>query len=167
VENDRVAVRAYRRLGTELILTPATADDLRAIHAVEVRAFESPWPYETFAQELRNEWSSLDVARDLAGAVVAYVVYWIVEDELHILNVAVDPAHQRKGIGRELMWHIEELSLARGLTYLTLEVRVSNEAARALYESLGFEVIHRRKRYYADNDEDALVMARVIGDAAE
>ncbi len=160
--NDRDDARRFRYIGSELSLRPATHADLDDVHALEVRAFVTPWPRETFVAELENDWSHLDLLRNPVGMLVGYVIYWVVADELHVLNVAVDPLHQRKGLGRELMWYIEEISAERELTYLTLEVRVGNTPALNLYQSLGYQTIQRRKRYYADNNEDALVMAKAL-----
>lgn len=143
-------------------LRPAKAADLPAIIALEHLCFPSPWPDGAFAQELKNPWSSLELLERPSGELAAFVVYWVVEDELHLLDIAVVPALQRQGVGRQLMEHLEVVCGERGCTYVTLEVRESNAAAIALYEALGYSPIHRRKRYYVDNKEDALVMAKVL-----
>jgi len=162
VAGDREDARVFERLGHDLTLREAVADDLDAVSEIEGRAFPFPWPRQAFAQELINEWSRFELVCDGDGAIAGYLVYWVVEDELHVLNIAVDPGRHRGGIGRELMWHIEAVCRDRDVNYITLEVRVSNAAAIALYGSLGFETIHQRKRYYVNNGEDALVMAKVL-----
>ena len=162
MESDRADVSIKRWIGRDLTLRPATPDDLDAISALEICAFEYPWPRNAFAQEFENRLSTITLACDGSEDVVAYIVYWIVEDELHVLNIAVHPSHHREGIGRALMEHVEALCVPRQIHYITLEVRYSNVAAITLYETLGYETIHQRKRYYTDNAEDALVMAKVL-----
>jgi ribosomal-protein-alanine N-acetyltransferase len=133
--------------------------------AVEVASFPFPWPREAFVQELENAWSTIEVLTDPDGRVVAFVVYWIIDDELHLLDIAVHPDYRRAGVGRHLMDRIESVGRENGLTYLTLEVRVSNRIAIGFYEKLGYLRIHRRKGYYVDAGEDGWVMAKVLGPA--
>ena len=140
----------------------ATHSDLSAIIALEGRCFQYPWPDEAFAQELKNAWSTTEVVEKRGGIIVAFIVYWIVEDELHLLDIAVEPELQGQGLGHSLMEHLEQICELDELTFITLEVRVGNEAAVRLYKRMGYDVIHRRKRYYVDNGEDALVMAKVL-----
>ena len=140
----------------------ATPSDLSSIIALEGRCFQFPWPDEAFKQELKNSWSTTEVVARRCGAIVAFIVYWIVEDELHLLDIAVEPNLQGQGLGHSLMEYLERLCELDELTFITLEVRVGNEAAIRLYRKMGYDVIHRRKRYYVDNGEDALVMAKVL-----
>ncbi|MCA9563521.1 MAG: GNAT family N-acetyltransferase, partial [Myxococcales bacterium] len=86
------------------------------------------------------------------------------EDELHLLDIVVDQNYRRRGLGTGFMRYLEEICDARQLTYLTLEVRETNTPAVSLYKRHGYQVIHRRAKYYADNGEDALVMAKVLGE---
>jgi ribosomal-protein-alanine N-acetyltransferase len=89
-------------------------------------------------------------------------VYWIVHDELHILNVAVHPEVRRCGIGKGLMKWLMLVCERERLQYVSLEVRAGNEAAIGLYEAFAFKRIGLRRRYYSDNGEDAVIMARVL-----
>ena len=99
-------------------------------------------------------------------AVVAFAGIWLMVDEAHITTFGVHPDWRRQGIGRQLLLNLVELSRAIGARRMTLEVRVSNEAAQALYRSFGFEAAGRRPRYYSDDGEDALVMTTPeLGDA--
>jgi [ribosomal protein S18]-alanine N-acetyltransferase len=140
----------------------ATDADLDAIEDIEVISFPGPWPRNVFEKELENRWSHVEIVEDAAQRLVAYAVYWVVHDELHLLNIAVHPDWRRRGLADALMHHLERVCEERELTYLTLEVRVSNQGAVTLYKAHGYEVIHRRKNYYVDEPEDALVMAKAL-----
>lgn len=137
-----------------------TVADVEAVVAVEARAQGSPWPASIFARELDSDWSHPEVVVSDKGDVIGFMVYWSVADEVHLLNVVVDAPWRRRGIGRALVTRLVELSRAAAMRYVTLEVRVSNAPAQQLYRALGFERAGLRRRYYADNGEDALVMAR-------
>jgi ribosomal-protein-alanine N-acetyltransferase len=85
-------------------------------------------------------------------------VCWLLGDELHIANIAVAPKFRRLGLGRRLLGHVLHRAAEKGMQSATLEVRVGNRAALSLYESYGFQEVGRRKRYYSDNREDALLL---------
>jgi GTP-binding protein len=140
------------------VLARATPADLDQIEAIERLSFRSPWSREMLADELQRAWAFVWVARQAdAPTVIGYLDYWVVYDELHLLNLATDPAHRRAGVARRLM----EDMIARGrqgsAQLVVLEVRRSNTAAQTLYERLGFQAIGERKGYYQDTHEDALV----------
>jgi ribosomal-protein-alanine N-acetyltransferase len=90
--------------------------------------------------------------------VVAYAGLWLMVDEAHVTTFAVLPAYRRRGIAGQLLSHLIELAADLGATVVTLEVRISNLAARQLYERFGFRPVGVRPRYYTDNGEDALIM---------
>lgn len=149
------------------LMRPARPEDLDAIMAVEESAYEAGWPRSVFERELTQEWSHVDLICPSGHETpVAHIVYWIVHDELHLLNVAVHPSERRRGLGRAMMGRLLQVCESESLQYITLEVRVSNEAAIRLYQAHGFCRIGRRRRYYANNGEDALVMALVLNDDA-
>ena len=95
-------------------------------------------------------------------AVVAFCNYWLVADELHILNVAVHPDERRRGHAARLVRHILDEASRNKAHVVSLEVRVSNQAAADLYRKFGFREVGRRPKYYADNGEDALLMDREL-----
>jgi ribosomal-protein-alanine N-acetyltransferase len=133
--------------------------DLSAIEAIEQKAYPTPWSRSMFASELAKPTSICLGAfegRDLIGYVInsRYVDAW------HIMNVAVDPEHQRRGVASALLGRLFELTHDDERRGYTLEVRVSNEDAIRLYEKLGFESRGIRRGYYTDNREDALIMWR-------
>lgn len=145
-------------------------DDLEDVLRIERQAFQSPWSADLIRRELENEWSTILVARDPArpGApLVGFVIFWVVHDEIHVLNVAVDPPERRRGIARALLAETLGRAREKGAALATLEVRRGNAPALGLYESLGFQRVGVRPRYYADNDEDAVVMIlQLAGGAA-
>jgi ribosomal-protein-alanine N-acetyltransferase len=133
-------------------------DDVPAVLDIERAAFTSPWPPEAFQQELRHNRLARYVVARQGGAVVGYAGVWLMVDEAHITTFAVHPDWRRQGIGRRLLLAMILVALELGAARMTLEVRVSNRAARALYREHGFEIAGRRERYYTDDGEDAYVM---------
>ena len=134
-----------------------TYADLPQVIAIERRAFPTPWSLAMFVLELSKPGGEcLAVRRD--GELIGYVICSRYEDVWHIMNVAVDPSHLRRGIATALL---DDLIGRLGEdARMTLEVRPSNHAAIALYERFGFLAAGTRRRYYQDNGEDALIMWR-------
>lgn len=156
---DLFDLREARRDG--FLLRRLAIDDLPEVLRIELGAFQNPWSEELIRRELENEWSTILVACDssLPGSPIAgFVIFWAVHDEIHVLNVAVDPTRRRRGVARALLGEMLSRARERGASLATLEVRTGNGPALGLYESLGFRRIGVRPRYYADNDEDAVVM---------
>lgn len=142
------------------------ADDLDSVVAIERASFTMPWSRGAFLYEMeKNRVARCLVMRD-GGRVVAYLCLWEIGDEVHVTNIAVDPALRRQGIGRSLLRGVLDDARDRGLRLVALEVRPSNFEARALYESFGFRVVGRRRGYYYDTGEDALVMETTLTSAA-
>ncbi|MCI1032549.1 MULTISPECIES: ribosomal protein S18-alanine N-acetyltransferase [Raoultella] len=140
------------------ISTLNTADLPRAWQ-IETRAHAFPWSEQTFASNQGERYLNLRLAVD--GEMAAFAITQIVLDEATLFNIAVDPSFQRRGLGRELLERVIDEVEKRGVATLWLEVRASNAAAIALYESLGFNEATIRRNYYptADGREDALIMA--------
>jgi len=133
-----------------------------AVLDIEHEAFTSAWTAEMFRQEVEdNVMSRSFVALD-DGRVVGYFVAWFLNQEVHLLNIAVASSHQRKGIGRYMMRYLLEMAEREFKQLITLEVRESNAAAIELYRSFGFTRVGVRPRYYQDDKEDAVLMARRI-----
>ncbi len=139
-----------------LCLAHMREDDLHAVVQIERLCFPDPWSERAFREELHKPNASLWVARE--EGVVGYGVLWMQVDEAHIANLAVHPQHRRRGIGRALLRALLLEARRRSAAFVTLEVRVSNLAAQQLYAAHGFEVVGRRKAYYTNNREDALLM---------
>ena len=133
--------------------------DLPEVVAIERATFPIPWTHDNFLHEIeRNPFACNRVARSEKGSVEAYASTWMVGEELRINNLAVREASRGKGYGETLMRNLMELARQAGCQIATLEVRPSNLAALKLYERLGFREIGRRKGYYTDTREDALLM---------
>lgn len=144
-------------------------EDVDQVHAIERLSFPLPWSRESFIREICELDNShllvVSEDEDRAGSpegsraeVMGYACWWEVVDECHITNFAVAPEHRRKGVADFLLERILEDARGRGLLRATLEVRLGNAAAIALYEKWGFTAAAMRPRYYPDNREDALVM---------
>jgi len=133
--------------------------DLNAIETIEQRAYPTPWSRSMFASELAKP-TSICLGAFEGTELVGYVVNSRYVDAWHVMNVAVDPLRQRRGIATALLERLFELTHDDERRGYTLEVRVSNDAAIRLYETLGFEARGIRRGYYTDNREDALIMWR-------
>lgn len=136
--------------------------DLNGIWAIEKLSFPTPWSRFSFLSELGHSLSHTLVAvppRPRPRQVWGYLIFWVVAEEMHILNLAVHPQHRRRGLARRLL--SEGMNQARdlGARVAWLEVRPSNTPALALYRSFGFQEVGRRPRYYDDTQEDALLLA--------
>ena len=140
------------------ISTLCTTDLPRAFQ-IETRAHAFPWSEKTFASNQGERYLNLQLA--VGGEMAAFAITQVVLDEATLFNIAVDPAYQRRGLGRELLEAVIDEVEKRGVATLWLEVRASNAPAIALYESLGFNEADVRRNYYptANGHEDAIVMA--------
>ncbi len=136
-------------------------EDLDEVMDIEEVSFPTPWTMGIFMREFELEFSHHYVF-DAAGGVVGYIVFWLIEGEVHIMSIAVRSDLRRLGIGTEIL----RRSLARakelGGRYVFLEVRENNSAAISLYTKAGLSVEYKRKGYYTDTREDALIMAREL-----
>lgn len=139
-------------------ISPMRTDDLDEVVAIERASFGMPWSRGAFLYEIeQNRVARCWVLRE-ADRVTAYLCLWEIGEELHVTNIAVHPSHRRRGLARQLLGAILTDGHSRRLRSVTLEVRPTNEEARTLYESLGFRVVGRRRGYYYDTGEDALIM---------
>jgi ribosomal-protein-alanine N-acetyltransferase len=132
---------------------------LNAIERIERRAYPTPWSRAMFASELAKP-TSITLGAFEGDLLVGYAVNSRYVDAWHVMNVAVDPDHQGRGIARQLLERLFEVTADDQRRGYTLEVRVSNTTAIHLYEQVGFESRGIRRGYYADNREDALIMWR-------
>lgn len=135
-----------------------TMDDLDAVAAIEAATFPTPWSKDSFRQELERNVAARYLVAEKDGQVIGYGGAWIILDESHITNIAIGEAFRGCGYGRQLTEALMQYLSNLGAAYATLEVRKSNLRAQNLYKSLGFIQLGVRKRYYEDNQEDALLM---------
>lgn len=133
--------------------------DLEEVLKIEERSFRKPWSAGQFESELGNPVSrSFTLSIEEAGSQtpVAYIIFWVVHGEAHILNIAVRPGYRRRGLAAELLSAALDYMRGNMVFDVFLEARRSNAAARALYAKFGFREAYERKNYYGD--EDAIVM---------
>ena len=133
-------------------------EDIPAVHAIESASFPTPWPPYAFRGELESNRMAHYLVVRAGDRVVAYAGIWIMVDEAHVTTFAVLPAYRRRGLAGRLLCDLMDLAADLGATVVTLEVRLSNVAARRLYQRFGFRPVGVRPRYYSDNGEDALIM---------
>ncbi len=168
--------------GPALSFRTMVAGDLDRVVQIELQGFAHPWSAELIRRELEHDWSTILLATTLRSGpgstaalgarvehlpghrlafefIAGFVVYWLVHDEVHILNLVVAAEERRRGVGRALMAEASARARAAGAVLGTLEVRRSNGPALALYRELGWRQVGVRAHYYVDEHEDAIVMA--------
>ena len=138
-------------------LREMTQDDIEGVLKIERECFSTPWSLEAFKMELKNDIALYVVARD-EDKVLGYGGLWNIIDEGHITNIAVSEEFRDKGIGSQILSKLIEICKKKNACSMTLEVRQNNEAAKHLYKKYGFEEAGIRPKYYADSDEDAIIM---------
>ncbi|MFV9511851.1 ribosomal protein S18-alanine N-acetyltransferase [Tepidibacillus sp. LV47] len=136
----------------------ATIGDVDRIWEIEQLSFSTPWSLQAFVNELTTNKYAYYFVLEFDQKIVGYVGMWLLFDEAHITNVAIDPAFRGKKLGELLMRYVMNTAKAFGANRMTLEVRVSNHVAISLYKKLGFKEEGIRKNYYADTFEDAIIM---------
>lgn len=143
------------------LIRKMTERDLDEVMVIEKDSFTLPWSRPSYESELQNQYANYLVC-DWEGEVAAYVGMWTLFEEAHITNVAVGKEYRGRGMGRVLMLEEEKLARAKKAERILLEVRPSNISALTMYKGLGFVTTGIRKQYYADNQEDALVMTKYL-----
>jgi ribosomal-protein-alanine N-acetyltransferase len=136
---------------------PMEISHINDIVNIERLSFTDPWSRSSFINELENS-TARYLAAIIGVKVVGYGGYWLILDEAHITNIAVHPQYRSQGIGSSLLSAMIGLAEREGAGSMTLEVRVSNRIAQAVYQKHGFTAVGVRKKYYQDNGEDALIM---------
>jgi len=145
-----------------LTIAQMQQEHVQSIADLEKMCFSTPWSYEQIAEELTNDTAFFFVALDEDEDVIGYIGVSVVADSCFVNNIAVYPGCRRQGVGTALMKIAIMTADARGTDFISLEVRESNYAAIALYESLGFEVMGKRKNFYRRPQEDALIMTKIF-----
>jgi ribosomal-protein-alanine N-acetyltransferase len=138
-----------------------TEIDLDEVINIEKVAFSDPWNKRAFKNDLASDFAYPIVAR-LEGRIAGYVSLYLAADEMMIGNIAVSPDYQQRGIGSKILEHVIEFAANHNISQIALEVRESNLAARKLYLKFGFKITGRRKLYYRNPTEDAIMMIKGI-----
>jgi ribosomal-protein-alanine N-acetyltransferase len=139
-------------------IEPMRLEDVAEVHRIESASFPTPWPDYAFRQEIQTNRLAHYLVVRAGDETIGYGGMWLMVDEAHVTTFAVLPEWRRRGVGGRLMLALMHLALDVHAHLVTLEVRLSNQAARALYGKFGFRPVGIRPRYYSDNNEDALIM---------
>ncbi|HVB77405.1 MAG TPA: ribosomal protein S18-alanine N-acetyltransferase [Candidatus Nitrosotalea sp.] len=149
----------------QLAIEPMCESDVPTVQEIERLIFATPWPRSAYYRELASKNSAhylvlrrLISGEEISSEIVGYGGMWRMYDEAHVTTIGVREASQHQGYGRIVFAALIERAIEMGAKWVTLEVRLSNDGAQRLYEGFGFKVIGRRKGYYTDNGEDAIVM---------
>src|SRR5687767_9454882 len=142
----------------EVQLVPMRRRHLRSVLRIEAQVYPRPWSLSLFMSELALRSSRAYFVARVGGAVVGYCGLMLTGEDAHVTTIAVDPEWQRHKIGSRMLLNLAREALHRGARHLTLEVRMSNEPAQAMYRRFGFRPAGIRKNYYVETNEDALVM---------
>lgn len=140
-----------------LVIRRMQPEDIPRVCAVDCHCFPTPWSADTFEGECRSMVGYYRVA-ERAGEILGYLGSQIIQDEAHITTFGVDPACRQQGVGERLLADLLREAVRSGCRRITLEVRESNQAAQRLYRKYGFAPVSRRRSYYTDPEEDAVVM---------
>lgn len=141
-----------------LFIRKMTMNDLEQVVAIDQASFSLPWPPRSFQFELTDNPAARCWVVERDGKIVAMLVSWLILDELHIATIATHPDFRKQGIGQTLLNHVLKSAREEGAARAFLEVRASNHAAIEMYKKFGFIEDGRRKEYYKDNHEDAILM---------
>ncbi|GAB6107687.1 ribosomal protein S18-alanine N-acetyltransferase [Fusibacter bizertensis] len=137
-------------------------EDIDRVFEIETNAFKTPWSKESFHQELIENTLAEYFVLVLDDYIIGYGGMWLIMDEIHITNIAIDSSYRGHGYSKVLMDALIDFGRTNGYHHMTLEVRVSNHVAIALYERYAFVGVGKRPKYYIDTGEDALVMWKEI-----
>lgn len=143
----------------KLTLRDMQRGDLDEVLEIERQCFQQPYSRQIFEQELKIQVATLWVAQ-CRKKIVGYIDFWLVRDEMELISIAVHPDYKRTGVGDLLMQEMMRYAHRHAATFIYLDVRVSNKAAQGLYEKFGFAKVGIRRRYYSDNQEDAIIMKK-------
>jgi ribosomal-protein-alanine N-acetyltransferase len=141
-----------------VVIEDMRLEDISAVQLVENASFPLPWPANAFRHELTQNKNAHYIVAKEGEHIVGYAGLWLSLDEAHITTFAVLPEYRRRKIGERMLLSIFERAEKLGAEWLTLEVRASNLPAQRLYEKYGFRPAGIRRRYYSDNNEDAIIM---------
>lgn len=144
-----------------LIIRTMEEQDIKDVLQIENASFVSPWT-EMMFEEIMSSPIGESLLLTRGSTLLGYIVFYSIPEEAHIMNIAVDPAERRRGYASTLLAYVITLFKQRRICDVYLEVREGNDPAKKLYRNLGFSVIGRRKGYYTETNEDALVLWLLI-----
>lgn len=135
--------------------------DIEEVKKIEAEAFPSPWSRQTFVKEINNDFAYYLVGR-LKGQIVAYIGCWLLEEQIHITTLATKVEYRKNGLATEILQELLAQAKELDKKKASLEVRISNKRAQHLYIKEGFFKIAKKRSYYKDNGEDAILMWKQI-----
>lgn len=141
-----------------IIVRKMEEKDLDRIMEIEKNAFTTPWTRESFLLEITKNQLARYIVAEMENIVVGYGGIWLILDEGHITNIAVDTDYRKMGAGKSLVEGLIDICIEGNIGSMTLEVRESNIDAQSLYKKYGFIEAGIRPRYYSDDNEDAIIM---------
>lgn len=142
----------------EMIIRRMTIDDVDDVYAIDQACFARPWPKSSYVNEMANNHCARYLVGVVNGKTIGFAGGWVILDESQVTNIAILEEYRGHGFGKDLTRALLQYFSNLGAAYTTLEVRESNMRARHVYETLGFFRVGRRKKYYTDNGEDALLL---------
>ncbi|MDP2892306.1 MAG: ribosomal protein S18-alanine N-acetyltransferase [Bacillota bacterium] len=149
-----------RKISDESIIRPLGIGDIGTVELMEQECFSAPWSRDSLISDIVLNPNARYIGMEKGNRIVAYAGMWVAYDQAHITNIAVTTGERRKGIGTLLIERLIQMARSLGVASMTLEVRVSNLPAHAMYGKLGFYIASVRKKYYFDNGEDAYLMCK-------
>jgi len=141
-----------------LVIERMTPSDIPVVQSIEREIFTTPWPKSAYYRELASDKISYYIVLRRDNEIIGYAGMWRMYDEAHVTTIGVKASEQGKGYGRVLFATLVQAAYDSGVKWISLEVRTSNDRAIKMYEEFGLKVVGRRKGYYSDNNEDAIVM---------
>jgi len=147
---------------TERTIREMDERDIARVMEIERASFITPWTEGMFMSQLRFKDQAINLVLAEEETIIGYGAAWIAYDEIHLLSIAIAPQRRRHGFGDGILKEVMKQGKARGAVRVILEVREGNAAARTFYLTRGFVEIGKRRRYYSDTGEDAIVMECVF-----
>ncbi|KAB2951845.1 ribosomal-protein-alanine N-acetyltransferase [Heliorestis acidaminivorans] len=156
----------------QVYFRPMSLDDLEQVLTIEEASFPAPWSRHAFQDELTESrlahyWVAVHEAETGKEEVIGYAGLWLIFDEVHVTTIAITQSWRQQGLAEAMLRYVFLEAILLGGERITLEVRPSNQKALALYSKLGFRSVGRRKGYYSDNGEDAIIMWRNLKEEQE
>ena len=148
--------------GQSIVVVPMQPKHIEDLERLEQECFSTPWSFDSLVSELSNPLAVFRVA-EIGGQVAGYVGMQHIVDEGYICNIAVFPQYRQRGVATQLMEALHQYARENDMVSLSLEVRESNIIAQQFYEKFHFETVGKRKRFYSNPTEDALIMTRTFG----
>jgi [ribosomal protein S18]-alanine N-acetyltransferase len=152
-----------KALSVNVTIEAMKESDLEEVLAIEKKSFADPWSRRLFRETLSFPHSVSFVMHGSNGALLGYINFYVIAQEGHMLNLAIHPAWRKKGFATRLLTHSLDYLKQQNAMHFFLEVRERNLDAIGLYRKFGFEIVGKRKRYYVETNEDALVMHLACG----